>query len=62
MLDSVGFHGTHRTGKDWILWMNSATQERAHQLLQAHGNRYVTDSDLERYAKNCPTCQSIKSE
>ena len=62
MLDSLGFHSAHRTGKRWILSMNSATQHRAHLLLKAHGNRYVTDSDLARYTKTCPTCKSIQSK
>jgi hypothetical protein len=58
MLASMGFRSTQRTKNGWILWLNSSTLERCHQLMKTHGNRYVPDWDFARYSTTCPFCKA----
>jgi hypothetical protein len=59
MLSSMGFRSTQRTKTGWILWLDSATRERCHQLLKTHGNRYVPDWDFALHSATCPSCKAF---
>ena len=59
MLSSMGFRSTHRTKSGWILWLNSSTLGRCHQLLKTHGNRYVPDWDFAQHSTTCPLCKAF---
>ena len=50
ILPSMGFRSTKWTKSGWILWLNSATLERCHQLLKVHENRYVPDWDFAQHS------------
>ena len=54
MLSSMGFRSTHRTKVGWILWLDSATVTRCHQLMKSHDNRYVPDWDLRSMEARAP--------
>jgi len=53
MLSDLGFRNRQRTNHGWILWLDSATQTRVHQLVKTHDNRYLGAADLERCSTYC---------
>jgi hypothetical protein len=59
MVTSLGFPNKQRTNQGWILWLDSLTRDRCHQLMKTHGNRYVRSTDLLEYSKDCPACQAF---
>jgi hypothetical protein len=59
MLASLGFRSTQRTKNGWILWLDSSTLERCHQLMQTYGNRYVQDCDFVQHSTTCPSCKAL---
>jgi hypothetical protein len=59
MLSSMGFRSTQRTKTGWILWLDSSTRERCHQLLETHGNRHVPDWDFMLHSATCPSCKAF---
>lgn len=59
MLSSMGFRSTQRTKIGWILWLDSSTLARCHQLLKTHGNRYIEDSDSAQHSTTCPSCKAF---
>jgi hypothetical protein len=58
MLSSMGFRSTQRTKNGWILWLDSSTVARCHQMLQTHGNRYVPDWDYAQHSTKCSECKA----
>jgi hypothetical protein len=58
MLASMGFRSKQRTKNGWILWLDSSTLERCHQLMKMHGNRYVPDWDLAQHSTTCSFCKA----
>jgi hypothetical protein len=61
MLASLGFTSKYRTNSGWVLRLDTATHDRAHQLLKTHGIGHLQAGELERYAKNCQACQALIS-
>jgi hypothetical protein len=61
ILSSLGFLSKSRTNQGWILWLDSDTQKRAHQLLQTHGIARLEPGTAESFAKRCSACQTIIS-
>jgi len=59
MLLSMGFRSTHRTKVGWILWLDSGTVARCHQLLKSHDNRYVPDWDFAQHGSTCAACKEF---
>ena len=59
MLSSMGFRSTQRTKTGWILWLDSDTRERCHQLLKTHGNTYIQDWDFAQHSTTCPLCKAL---
>jgi hypothetical protein len=59
MLSSMGFRSTQRTKIGWILWLDSSTLARCHQLLKTHGNRYIQDWDFAQHSSTCPSCKEF---
>ena len=59
MLSSMGFRSTHRTKVGWILWLDSATVTRCHQLMKSHDNRYVPDWDFAQHGSTCASCKEF---
>jgi hypothetical protein len=59
MLASMGFRSTQRTKIGWILWLDSSTLARCHQLMKTHGNRYVQDWDFAQHSIACPHCKAL---
>jgi hypothetical protein len=59
MLLSMGFRSTHRTKVGWILWFDSATVTRCHQLMKSHDNRYVPDWDFAQHGSKCASCKEF---
>ena len=59
MLSSMGFRTTQRTNSGWILWLDSSTRERCHQLLKTHGKRYIQDWDFAQHSSTCPLCKAL---
>lgn len=59
MLLSIGFRSTHRTKVGWILWLDSVTVTRCHQLLKSHDNRYVPDWDFAQHGSTCASCKEF---
>lgn len=59
MLSSMGFRSTQRTKSGWILWLDSSTIERCHQLLKTYGNRYIQDWDFAQHSTTCPSCKAF---
>jgi hypothetical protein len=59
MVSSMGFRSTQRTNYGWILWLDSDTRERCHQLLKTHGNRYIQDWDFAQHSTTCPLCKEL---
>jgi hypothetical protein len=55
-LTSLGFRSKHRTNFGWILWLDASTRDRCHQLVQIHGNRFVTPFVLAPFARVCLAC------
>ena len=58
-LSSLGFRSRKRTNQGWVLMLDSETEKRAHQLLKTHGITHISQGDLERYSKSCPTCKTF---
>jgi hypothetical protein len=61
ILSTLGFKSKCRTNQGWILWFDSDTQKRAHQLLQTHGIARLEPGTAESFAKSCSACQTIIS-
>ena len=59
MLLSMGFRNTQRTKVGWILWLDSATVTRCHQLMKSHDNRYVPDWDFAQHGSTCASCKEF---
>ena len=59
MLLSMGFRNTHRTKIGWILWLDSATVTRCHQLMKSHDNRYEPDWDFAQHGGTCASCKEF---
>jgi hypothetical protein len=59
MLDSMGLRSTQRTKTGWILWLDSSTLARCHQLLKTHDNRYVPDWDFAQHSTTCSLCKAF---
>lgn len=59
MLSAMGFHAKQRTNVGWILWFDSSTRERVHQLLKTYGNSYPEAADLKRYLRICSMCRTF---
>jgi hypothetical protein len=59
MLASMGFRSTQRINAGWILWLDSSTLARCHQLMKSHGNRYVPDCDFAQHSTKCPSCKAF---
>jgi hypothetical protein len=58
MLSSMGFRSTLRTKSGWILWLDSSTLARCHQLMKTHDNRYVPGCDFAQRSATCPSCKA----
>jgi hypothetical protein len=58
MLASMGFRSTQRTKVGWILWLDSSTLTRCHQLLQSHDNSYIPDWDFAQHSSTCASCKA----
>ena len=56
-LSSLGLRDRRRTNRGWILWLNSATMERIHQLVKTHENEFIETREFE----GCPICQPERS-
>jgi hypothetical protein len=59
MLSSMGFRSTQRTKTGWILWLDSTTLARCHQLMKTHGNRYIQDWDFAQHSTTCSFCKAF---
>jgi hypothetical protein len=59
MLSSMGFRSTQRTKVGWILWLDSATVTRCHQLMKSHDNRYEPDWDFAQHGSTCTLCKEF---
>ena len=59
MLSCMGFRSTQRTKVGWILWLNSSTLGRCHQLMKTHDNRYIQDWDFAQRSTTCLSCKAF---
>jgi len=59
MLSSMGFRSTQRTKTGWILWLDSSTLRRCHQLMKTHDNRYIQDWDFAQRSTTCLSCKAF---
>jgi hypothetical protein len=59
MLASMGFNHTQRTKEEYILWLDSETRQRCHQLMKTHGTPYLEDTALKLNSKDCPECKEL---
>jgi hypothetical protein len=59
MLAAMGFRSTRRMKTGWILWLDSATVMRCHQLMKSHDNRYVPDWDFAQHGSTCASCKEF---
>jgi hypothetical protein len=57
MLSSMGFRRTQRINAGWILWLDSTSVARCHQLMRTHGNKYIQDWDSAQHSNTCPSCK-----
>jgi hypothetical protein len=61
LLSSMGFRSTQRTKSGWILWLDTSTLKRCHELLKSHDNRYIPDWDFAKHSSTCSSCKAFKS-
>ena len=57
VLASLGFRRTQRTNVGWVLWLDSTTLHRCHQLVKTHGNKHIQDAEFAVRSANCATCK-----
>jgi hypothetical protein len=57
ILAALGLRNTKRTNQGWILFLNSETRERIHQLRETHGISHLTQADIDRFTRDCPECR-----
>jgi hypothetical protein len=57
ILAGMGLRNTKRTNRGWILFLNSETRERIHQLRETHGISHLTQADIDRFTRDCPECR-----
>jgi hypothetical protein len=57
ILAGLGLRNTKRTNHGWILFLNSETRERVHQLHKTHGLSHLSQPEIAGYRKNCPECR-----
>jgi hypothetical protein len=53
MLSDIGFRNRQRTNSGWILWLDSSTQARVHELVKTYDNRYIGPADVVRCSTIC---------
>jgi hypothetical protein len=56
-LTSLGLRERQRTNHGWILWLDSATVERIHQLVRTQDNEFI----LTREVEGCSICRPASS-
>jgi hypothetical protein len=60
MLASLGYRSTQRTKVGWILWLNTSTVARCHQLFKTYDNKHIRSSaSAAPYITSCPKCRAF---
>jgi hypothetical protein len=61
VLTTLGFSRRERTNAGWNIILDSADQERVHQLIKVHGIDYFSDQFTDADLGKCQLCQEMRS-